>query len=88
MDKYHGVGGSYRVNPSTGAREQTESPTKPHREGGARDKDGVLLNQPPKDQKPEPAFAAPAARAEAPAAEPAPADAAAETSGKSTRKGA
>ena len=59
-DKYHGVGGSYTVDPKTGERTQTEKPTERHPDGDcARDKDGKPLNKPV--DKVEPAFAPPAA---------------------------
>lgn len=57
-DEFHGVGGSYLLDPKTGKRTQTEAPTKPNPEGGARDKDGNLLNK--AHDVLEPAFAAPA----------------------------
>lgn len=63
-DEFHGVGGSYLLDPKTGKRTQIEKPTAPNPEGGARDKDGVPLNK--AHDALEPAFAAPAA---APAAE-------------------
>lgn len=63
VDKYHGVGGSYILDPATGERKQVEAPTQPHPDGsGARDEKGKLLNQ--ANDKLEPAFeASPAAAA-------------------------
>lgn len=67
-DKYHGVGGSYSVDPKTGQRTQTEKPTERHPDGDcARDKDGKPLDKPV--DKVEPAFAPPAAQPWAPPAE-------------------
>jgi hypothetical protein len=59
VDEFHGIGGSYILDPKTGKRTQVEKPTAPSPEGGARDKDGALLNK--ASDALEPAFAPPAA---------------------------
>lgn len=60
LDKYHGHGGTYEFDPKTGERRLKEKPTEPAPQGGgARDKDGELLEKPAKDAKPEPALPAP-----------------------------
>ena len=69
MDKHQGHGGTYEVDKASGERRLKEKPTQPHATGGARDKDGELLEQLAKDAKPEPALPEPAP---APWAAPAP----------------
>ncbi len=87
LDKYHGVGGSYSVDPKTGERTQTEKPTERHPDGDcARDKDGKPLDK--AVDKVEPAFAEPAPKPwEKPADSPALAPRA-DAAKASTKKGA
>jgi len=54
-DEYEGQGGSYTVDPATGKRTRIEEPTKPHPQGGARNADGELLDQPAPAPQDEPA---------------------------------
>lgn len=75
MDKHHGHGGSYKIDPGARERRLDEEPTKPEPAGGgARDKDGERLKERRPD-KPEPAIPAPGrapwdTEAEQPAAAP------------------
>lgn len=68
QDEFHGIGGSYLLDPKTGKRTQVEKPTEPSDGGGARNSDGELLDKPHGEL--EPAFAAPAAPAAPEAAQP------------------
>lgn len=61
MDKHHGHGGTYEVDPS-GARTLKTEPTKPTDTGGPRDKDGQPIEE-KRSEKPEPALPAPPAKA-------------------------
>ena len=58
MDKHHGHGGSFKVNPATREREIDQEATKPS-DAGARDKDGRPIEE-KKADKPEAALPRPA----------------------------
>ncbi len=55
MDKYHGQGGSYEVDPLTRERKLKGEPTKATDAGGPRDKDGKPIVE-KRAEKPEPAM--------------------------------
>lgn len=61
MDKYHGVGGSYEVDPITRERKPKDEPRNAEPEGGGpRDEKGEPLNKPDPNARPEPALPEPA----------------------------
>jgi hypothetical protein len=61
MDRYHGVGGSYELDPVTGERRPKDGPAKPEPPGGGpRDETGEPLAKPDPAAKPEPALPKPA----------------------------
>ena len=71
MDKHQGEGGQYTRDPKSGARVRVAESTRPHPQGGARDAQGRLIEQP--RGAPEPALPAPAPESGTPAAAAAPA---------------
>lgn len=80
IDKYHGEGGTFRIN-KKGERELVTPPTQPHPDGdGARDKDGRSLDSAP----PAATSALPEASAEPAKPQPAATDAQTEPHKKGT----
>ena len=93
MDDFHGVGGRYEVDETTRQRVRKDQPQKMPEGGGARDKEGRLLNTgaaPTQPAMPAPAKAAPweTPAANASGAPPAAEQSSSTTSPRSDRKGA